>query len=272
LLLFVAAAVFVAVLNIPFLNSGLKNGVYSVVGPAQQNVWFAGAQVSGFFASLVRINSTSRENEQLKGKINELIAMNAQAQILKKENDYLRQGLNMELGKDFDLKLADIIAKNIADDSLIINKGAKDLVQTGMSVITSDKAVVGRISKVYDDFSEVELITGKKFSFDAKIGDDMVDCLVKGRGGMNAVVDLVPKDKELKAGAAVVTGQLGGIFPAGLVIGTIKDVDSNDVGTFQTAAISLAFDINIASRVFIANSKYTPDLEKMISAQNILKK
>jgi rod shape-determining protein MreC len=258
----------IGVLNIPFLNSQLKNGAYSMIGPVQQYVWFAGAQVSEFIGSLANMNSAARENEQLKGRVDELLAANAQMEDLKKENDYLRQGLNLELNKDFDLKLADIIAKNVGSDTLIINKGSKDMVQAGMPVITSQKAVVGKISKVYDNFSEVELITSKNFSFDVKIGDDMIDGLVKGQGGFAATIDLVSKDKELKPGSQVVTSQMGGIFPAGLVIGTIKDVNKNDVETFQSAAISLAFDINGSSRVFIANAKYPLNLETPAPAQN----
>jgi rod shape-determining protein MreC len=268
LLVVIISSGMIAVLNIPSLNSGLKNGVYSVVGPVQKNVWFAGSQVYGFFGSFAHMNSSARENEQLKGRINELTAANAQIGELRKENEFLRQGLNLEIGKDFDLKLADIVAKNIAGDSLIINKGSSNMIEVGMPVITSEKAVVGKISKVYDDFSEVDLITRKDFSFDVKIGNDMVDGLVKGEGGTSAKVDLVPKDKELKAGFSVITSRMGGIFPAGLVIGAIKDIDKNDIGTFQTAAISLAFDINGASRVFIANAKYPLGLGAALSDQN----
>ncbi len=258
----------IAAFNVPFLNAGLKNGVYLVLGPMQQSVWFAGAQVSGFFGSVAGINSSAQENVRLRSQVEELLAKNAQISDLEKENDYLRQGLNLELGKDFDLKMADIVAKSVSEDTIIIDKGSKDMVQPGMPVITSERAVVGKISKVYDDFSEVELVTGKKLSFDVKIGDTLIDGLAKGQGDMRTIIDLVPKDKELKSGDAVVTSRMGGIFPAGLLIGTINNIKKNDVETFQSADVSLAFDINCASRVFIANAKYPVSLDVAPAGQN----
>lgn len=256
LLILGLATIAVVVLNVPFINSGLKNGAYSILAPVQKNIWIAGAQVYGFLGSFAHMKDSALENAKLKEEVNDLLAKNAQMEDLKKENVFLRQGLNLELSKDFDLKIADVIAKKVADDILIINKGSKDLVEVGMPVITSQKALVGKIIKVYDNFSEVSLITNKNFSFDVKIGDAMIDGLVKGKGGMIAAVDLVPKDKDMQIGAPVITSRLGGIFPAGLVIGTIKEVNKNDVGTFQSATLFLAFDVNGANQVFIANAKY----------------
>jgi len=254
--LFVLAvgAALILVLNVPVANSWFKNAVYGALAPVQRNIWAGGARVSAFIDSISSMSSASAENERLRRQVNDLTVKTAQLGELKKENDFLRQGLNLELDKDFDLKLAGIIGKDASRDVLIIDKGSNDLVEAGMPVITAEKAVVGKISKVYADFAEVALITGRDFSFDVKVGDDAVDCLVKGRGGLSAAIDLVPKDKKLEAGAAVITSPLGGIFPAGLLVGTVGDVDTNDVEMFQSGSVVPAFDFN-GEKVFVANAK-----------------
>lgn len=262
----VVAAV-VAVLNVPFFNSGFKNAVYSLLAPIQQNVWAAGAGTYKFFGSFASADSAVRENEKLREQVNNLMAKNAQVQELKKENDFLRQGLNLELDKDFDLKLANVISKLVEQDVLIVDKGSRDMVDVGMPVITAQKSLVGKIVKVYDGFSEVALVTGKDFSFDAKIGDEGIDGLVKGQGSCRAAVSLVPKGKDLKSGTVVSTSTLGGIFPAGLLVGTINEVNKNDVETFQSASVSLAFDVSGISQVFIANSKYPMGFETKINRE-----
>jgi len=253
-----AALVIVAgsimVLNFPAINSSAKNAVYSVLGPVERGIWNAGAGIYGFVEPLSKMNSAAAENERLHEQVNDLLVKAAQISDLKKENDFLREGLNLELDKDFDLKLADIIAKDVANDTLIINKGSRDMIDSGMPVITSQKALVGKISKVYDSFSEVTLVTSKNFSFDVRIGDG-VDGLVKGQGKYCAGIDLVPRDKGLKADDPVYTSALGGIFPAGLLVGTVKEVYRNDVETFQSAALSLAFDAGGSRQVFVANGK-----------------
>ncbi|MCU0652852.1 MAG: rod shape-determining protein MreC [Candidatus Pacebacteria bacterium] len=251
-----ALAAAIAVFNLPFFNESLRNSFYSAAAPLQRGVWVAGAQASGFFSSFARANTAGVENENLRKRVTELTARAALMEEVKRENDFLRQSLNLDLGKEYDLKMADIIGKLVSEDRLLINKGSRDLVEAGMPVITSEKAAVGKVSKVYDNFSEVELITGKSFSFDVKIGDAGVDGLARGRGEMSAGVDLVPKDKEIRGGDVVTTSRMGGIFPAGLVVGRVKDVTKNDVETFQSASIELAFGIGTASRVFIANEKY----------------
>jgi rod shape-determining protein MreC len=130
-----------------------------------------------------------------------------------------------------------------------------------MPVITQQKALVGKISKVYADFSIVTLATNPDMSFDVKVGSD-IDGLARGAGGSESFIDLVPKDKELKAGDPVYTNTLGGVFPGGLLVGTIKNVRYNDVETFRSASLAPAFDAGQARQVFIASVKSTfPEIE-----------
>ena len=253
LMIVVIAAVLV--FNIPAVNGVLKNSVYAALNPVQHNMWTAGANTRSFFDRLTKMSGAASENENLKRQINDLMAQVSELDAIKRENDFLRQGLNLDLDKDFDRKLADIVAKDVAQDAIIIDKGSKGLVQEGMPVITSERALVGRVSKTYSNYSEVTLVTAKDFSFDVKIGDDGIDGLVKGGGADKAIVDLVPKDKELKEGSAVSTSQLGGIFPGGLLVGTVSGVDNSDVNTFQSAKLSPAFDVNMSLQVFVASGK-----------------
>lgn len=237
------------------INHNVKEAIYSVLGPVQQNIWIAGAGASSFFGNLAQMNSAVKENERLRLQVNDLMAKSAQLDIVKDENDLLRQGLNLELDKDFDLKLANIVAKNVAQDIIVIDQGSDDLVEEGMPVITSERVVVGRVAKVYDDYSEVLLATAKDFSFDILIGDEEIDGLVKGNGNNSASVDLVPKDKRLESGQSIFTSQLGGIFPAGLLVGTVGAVNSSDVETFKSAAVTMAFNVDGSRQVFVASGK-----------------
>jgi rod shape-determining protein MreC len=257
----VAGVALILILNIPVLNSAFKNTVYFALAPMQKNLWQAGAGVYDFFEPLLKINSLADENKRLRERVNDLMGRNAVIEDLKKENEFLRQGLNLELDKDFDLKIVQIVGKDGANDILIIDKGGKDMIEAGMPVITEGKALVGKVSKTYDNFSEITLVTQNDFSFDVKIGDDAIDGLVRGRGGYCAGIDLVPKDKDLKVGQKIITSMLGGIFPAGLLVGTIKEVYKNDVETFQSAKIETSFDIGAAQQVFVAVGKYPFELE-----------
>ncbi len=249
----VAAAVLA--LNVPAVNARFKNAAYAALAGIQKNIWTAGASI-GESLSVFGGGRLDEENRRLRAQASGFWAQQAQIEALKKENEFLRQGLNLELEKEFDLKLANIAGKIPARDILIIDKGARDMIEAGMMVIDSQKAIAGKVIKTYDDFSEIQLITDKDFSFDVSIGEDGAGGLFRGLGGLNAEVDLVPKDASLAADQRVYTSGLGGIFPAGLLAGAVKEVRQNDVETFQSAAIAPAFDVTAARQVFVAVGKH----------------
>jgi rod shape-determining protein MreC len=170
---------------------------------------------------------------------------------IKKENQALHEILNLGLDKDYDLKMAQIVGKDVAQDTLLINRGTADSVENGYAVIGSNKAVVGRIVAVYKNFSKVALLTAKESSFDVRVGDGSVDGLARGQGNFGLYLDLVSKDKNIESGAIVVTSSLGGIFPKNLVVGTVGIVQKNDAQMFQKAEILPAFTIESADSVFV---------------------
>lgn len=245
-----AAVAGILAANVPIVNGWLKNAAYTVSQPFQRMVWSAGAGTAGFFTSIAKMGSSARENDDLRGQVNELRAEISNLKRLEEENNELRGALGIGLEKEFKLKLAHIIARDVAQDSLIINAGSDDMIQVGYPIITGRKVIVGRVSKVYRHFSVVTLATARESSFDANIADSDIDGLVRGQGGLNMVFDLVAKDKEIKPDSLVETGTLGGIFPQGLVVGRISDVKKNDVEMFQKATIVPEFNIESLNDVF----------------------
>lgn len=256
---FPALAVFavagtILALNVPSVNSIFKNAAYSAMHPVQSNLWKTSADIHNFFALIGKTGSLESENRHLKEEIGNARAQIAAAENIKKENEFLRQALNLELEKEFDLKLATIAGKMAGNDILLIDKGEDDMIRTGMAVIGAKKELVGKVAKTYRNFSEIALITGEGFSFDVKIAGE-ADGLLKGLGNGKAIVDLISKDILIEKNNEIIVGALGGIFPEGLLVGTIESVRDSDTGTFQSADIAPAFDIAGLKRVFVAVGK-----------------
>ncbi|MEK7071743.1 MAG: rod shape-determining protein MreC, partial [Patescibacteria group bacterium] len=149
------------------------------------------------------------------------------------------------------LKMADIIAKDISEYSLMIIRGKKDGIIEGSPAITSQKVLVGRIGEVFDNFSKIILISNENSSFDAKIGGNDVYGIVKGKGHSEAWIELILKEKEVKIGDAVLTSALGGIFPKNLLVGEISEVQKSDVDLYQKAKINIGADIKELKTVFV---------------------
>ncbi|MDI6591797.1 MAG: rod shape-determining protein MreC [Patescibacteria group bacterium] len=239
------------ILSLNFFQKEVKNIFYLISSPIQKGLWQIGERVSNFFETISEIKNLKKENKELKLKIQELLAENAALKELKKENKILRRALDIGLEKEFKLALAEVIGKNISQDSLIINRGFEDGISKGMPVITEQKTLVGKISQVYKNFSEVELSSNKNSSFDAKILNSDIQGIVKGKGNLKLFLEFIPQKKEIKEGASVVTTALGGIFPESLLVGEIKEIKKSDIKPFQQAEIEPAFDLEEIETLFI---------------------
>ncbi len=257
---------FFTALNYPPINKEVKNFFYLISSPIQKTLWGAGDRVSDFFETVSEIKNFKKEvdehsfidalrcawaNEELRLKIEGLISENAKLRELKKENETLRIALGIGLEKEFKLLLAEVIGKDISQDTILINRGLKDGISKSLSVINQQKVLVGKIGEVYSNYSKVILISNKESSFDAKISESDVQGVVRGRENGKLFFDLVPKEKEIKEGDLVVTTALGGIFPSGLLVGEIGKVFRSDVEAFQQAEILPTFDIGELEILFV---------------------
>ncbi|MBM3257987.1 MAG: rod shape-determining protein MreC [Candidatus Nealsonbacteria bacterium] len=250
ILLVLMVIVFV-VLNLSGFSENIKDFFYSFSLLFQKAFWNLGDNVSGFFGRMANAEALQKELAEINLKNQELLVQLAALQELKKENEFLRESLDIGLEKEFQLELVQIVSKDVSQDSILINKGAEDKISEGLPVITSQKLILGRIGKVYQNFSEVILVSNKKSSFNAEIREKEIYGVVKGKGNFEISFDLVPKDKEIAEGDLVVTSALGGVFPQGFLVGTAKDVKKTDVEQFQTAKIDSGFNLGNLDYLFI---------------------
>ena len=250
-LVFILLIVIFLVLNLTGFSKEVKNFFYLISSPVQKTFWQAGEQISDFWQGLFEINVLQKEITELSLENQRLLSENVGLKVLKEENETLRQALGIGLEKDFQIIFCQNISKDIFQDSILIDKGAEKGVLKGMPVITSQKALIGRIGEVYKDFSEVILITNKESSFDAKIFERDVSGVVKGRGDSKLELTLISKDKEISQGDFVVTAVFGGIFPKGLLVGSIQEIEKLDIEPFQVAEINPSVDFKKLDNLFI---------------------
>lgn len=233
------------------LTNRIKNFFYTISSPIQKPLWQIGSEISAFFQAMVKIKDLKKENEALRTENVALLSRIALLEEQRTENEILRHALEVELNKGFKLAMARVVSKDISGDAILIDKGLKEGILKGFPVVTSEKALVGRVEEAYEKFSRVILISNKHSSFDAKIQEKNIPCVAKGKGNLHLFIDLLPKDKEIEGGNLVVTTSLGAIFPEGILVGKVKTVKKNDVEPFSQADITPAFDINALENVFI---------------------
>ncbi len=233
------------------LGGPIRNLFYLLSENTQITFLSLGNKISERFMALSAKEKLYEQNKTIlaenKNLESELVRMSG----LEQENKFLRETLELGLQNDFRLLLSDIISKDSQDDFLVINKGEKNGISKGMTVIDSRRILVGSVSEVWENFSRVTLITNKAMSFPAKIEKNNIIAKVEGKNNGQFFLDFIPREEEIEEGYNVVTTSLENIFPKNLLVGKIGSIEKSDLNIYQQAELIPAFDFKDLMNVFV---------------------
>lgn len=128
---------------------------------------------------------------------------------------------------------------------IVIRKGRNFGIPVGAPVVFTG-GVVGKVAEVHATTAVVDLISSPAFRIAGVVEGDTRP--VSFQGGMNptfapatGLVELVPLDVAASPASPkrLVTSGFGGVFPPGLMIGTITRVSMGGDGLFQTGEVKL---------------------------------
>lgn len=190
-----------------------------------------------------------QEIERLKFEINQLIAKNAELRIFEQENRSLRENLRFLKTENYKYVMANIISRGETIDIsrrtevLFIDKGRDYGVYDGLSVVSGDGIIVGKIIETKAKTAKVYLSNNEKCKLAATILNQAGSAgITEGELGLTIKMNFIPQTTVLSKGDIVATSGLEGEIPRGLVIGKISQImkESNDL--WQTAIIEPIVD------------------------------
>ena len=253
-----------------FLFSWIKDVTFSVVAPFENVFWRTVRSLPRASIRIFRPNFFEEENNRLKKENLSLKAQLIGLENLKKENEELRRVLNLGLTKKHHLIEAEIISPEIEKDAFLLNRGEKDGIKTGMPVINSENVLFGRIGRVSKNFSQLILLSANDFVFPVKIKKLQRDesknvpknsetkkeipALCRGKGRFQLELELIKKENKPPEGSLVFTSSLGGIFPGGLLVGEIKNIQAEGSTLFLRGAVIPYFQQVESENVFIISN------------------
>ena len=192
--------------------------------------------VSNYFASIANLRSAQDENDELRERIQQLEVEKQGLQDLVSENERLRGLLDLKEEGTFKVLFARIIGRdpNVWFDSAIIDIGSLAGVKLNMPIVT-DGGLVGRVTAVGPLSSQIDLITRDKSGLGAVVGEISESTalgVVSGTSDRNVVVmRYVSGSTEVQPGQVVYTTGQDGIYPAGLKVGEVVEVESGSATT-----------------------------------------
>ena len=225
------------------------------LAPLQFGVSGAVGQVEGVVSVAQRVGDLANQNDQYREEIDRLQAEIVRLRELEVENRDLRNllGLKQRSGAG-ELLPVRVIARDPSPyvQSITIDRGEEEGLRDGMPVITW-RGVVGRVSRVGPTSSKVLLVTDTSSAISGRVqtSESRVTGILRGRPEGGLVMQHIPQEESLQAGDTVITSDLGGVMPEGLVVGQVVQVRRKDVDVFQEAVIEPAADMKQLERLYV---------------------
>ncbi len=224
-----------------------RGATLDLLGPVRTFGDWVAEPFRNAWRGIVSYDDLEAENAQLRGELAE-----AEASVLRVgELERDRQELLALVGaRDAAPAIPRVTARVIDapvsnfERTIELAKGRRDGIREGMPVESGD-GLVGRVVQASTTRSRVELLTDPNFDAGVRIVRSGDDGLASGRGpGRDLEVSYIELETVVIPGETVVTsGFAGSTFPAGLLVGTVTDVEPDAVRGAQRVTVHPAADL-----------------------------
>ena len=263
ILLLVGVIVLVALISFSLKdrhNASLPEQIVKDVVGFGQSIFSKPAHyITGVFRNVDGILNTYDENIILKKRLSEFATNQGELIDIRAENDRLRDVIDKEDNlRAYDPVHATVIARNPDqwEKKIIIDKGEIHGIKKNMAVLTAH-GLIGKIVLTTQFYSTVELLSteNRELRVSAVIpGKEPAFGLIEGydRTRSELIMKRIDSSFEVTVGQKVISSGLGGIFPAGLPIGEVTEVSTDDYGLTKLVYIRPAADFSMLDHVIIA--------------------
>jgi rod shape-determining protein MreC len=230
----------------------LKWAYDHTVVPASRGLSSFGSSTSEAISNIGNVRNLSRDLAGLERENAELKQRLAADAETRRDNEVLRRQLGLNIASAYEQVGAEVVA--FQPDSyrqfVTINKGKKDGINKGQGVM-SEGSLIGVISEVQPSTAKVALVTDPEFRLTAKDQDGNATGVVSGQLGSGLIMEKIGQTDVIKPGDTITSAGFGGEVPAGLLIGQVQSVNTNDNAIFQSARLVTPLKINHLRFVFV---------------------
>ena len=212
------------------------------------------------------------ENEELKDENEELRKRLGENETARRDNEQLRGLVKLGRSDGFPQGTKPLAARVIARSptvwysSVKIDKGSGDGVRVNQPVIAAG-GLAGRVTRVTGGTSEVSLITDGSSAVSAQVMPRGAAGVVKPQVGEpdDLLLDFIEKGRRVTEGTTVVTSGftssregVESLFPRGIPIGRVTEVDLDEVDLYQRVHIKPFADLRRVDYVQVLTRRGTP--------------
>jgi len=247
--------------------SGWIDRPFSLMASFTQDLFFSFSDgVRGTTALYLDLINLKKESARVRAENRELMTRLTAMDELRKENDRLNGMLDFRSQSKMALVAARVMSKDLMTDhnTIQINKGTHDGLQSGMAVISTD-GVVGYIFRPELYTSQILLITDRFSVVDGVVARSRARGIVEGKNAGGCSLRYVEKSGDIQVGDLIVTSGIDNIFPKGFPVAKVDSVESKSHSVSMKVDLSPVVDPDKVEEVFVILNAANEDLSSRVT-------
>jgi len=226
--------------------------IIALTAPIQTAMNWLLEQATATVENYIYLWHAHRDNLALQEENRKLLNTIANLRETQQENIRLRKLLNFEDKFKFQTTVARVIAKDVTNEfrSIRISKGENSGIKRNMAVVT-EEGIVGRILRTTEKTADIVTI------LDPMSEVDVIDERSRARGIVEGLTEEICQLKytvrtdDIQTNDILVSSGLGGIFPKGVVVGTVSKVNKKPFGISQDVEVQPSVDFTKLEEVLV---------------------
>ena len=229
--------------------------------PVERALAQTGTALSSFAEAVSEIHTLRADNARLRDDVDRLTLENVRlreqaiaAQQAAKLGAVARQ-------TQYETVSAQVIARDPSGihQTVMLGSGSNDGIKVG-HVVMSDQGVVGRVSEVGPDYSKVLLVTDPASAISAIVQDSRATGIVRGQYGDTLIMEWILQTEKVAVDDVVLTAGLAlgndlrSLYPKGLVVGRVLQLQQAEAAAYQRAIIAPAVDLRRLENVLVVRT------------------
>lgn len=262
---FLGLIVLLIVLLLLARGCGNSDTLSGAEGTAKET-WAPISAVGNFFGNLFDFSTKKGLQAEIDKLNEELATLKTESQIsddVASENKELRSLLELkeEYASTWVTVSAEVTARDADNwyEKLTINKGSDDGITENMAVVNED-GLLGKTVNVTKNTSDVLLIIDSGGSLGGMLQESSIEGVLQGIGGGKGLITMtkLPYNADIQLNDVVVSSGVGGVFPAGLLVGNVIKVNTSPDGLSKEAIVEPYCDFDDIKFVLVIHPM-TPD-------------
>jgi len=235
----------------------VDRAVIAMTAPLQSALNWAIDGVVGVVNHYVDLRGVRQENDALRLENMQLRAAVQALGEARAENGRLKQLLayaEAAAGPEIPARVVGVnpVAKLL---SVRISSGERQGVYRGMSVVTPD-GIVGQVIRTTGGYADVALVTDPQSRVGVRVQRSRARGTAAGSGSGPLKLENMLRTEDVEDGDLIITSGTDGVYPPGLVVGRVANLEKKEHGMFQAADVLPAVDTTKLEEVLVVGSPY----------------